>query len=176
MKYVDFHGHHYGIYITFRNAYLHVVLVEDKKKVCDLSFRCYDSIMCLDDKAFAFINMSAIEDVEGLLEKASIKPTGRVKTYNKQEYAEYDFSSLLALHNKTLRRDKIRPGMMNVCEQIAISTSLVYYIYHKKSKDTFHLVTTDGWDLIIDKKYMIKAVKNYNVPVFKSFRKEPFEC
>ena len=114
--------------------------------------------------------------IVGLLEKFGLKTTGRAKTYSKKEYVEYDFSSLLALHNKALKRDKIVPGMINVCEQITVSTSLVYYIYHNKKKDTFHLVTTDGWNFFIDKKYMIKAVKDYNIPVYKSYRKEPFEC
>lgn len=176
MKYIDFEKHHYGMHVTYREASFHAALVENKKLVADLTVKCYNSCSCTNKRAYAFVDMDAVENLEAILAAFKLNQTGRHQTFGGKRLVEYDFTPLMNLHNREMKRDKMLPGVLEVTDSLAFSTSLVYYIYRSSKKDQqYQVVTTDGWIMPIDKKHVAKAVQCFNVPVYKSYRKEPYD-
>ena len=174
MKYVDYNGHHYGLYITYKDAYLYAVLVENNTKVCTLTVKCYQSKICTDKYPFAFVDTNRVEGCEDILKLFGVVPSGRTYKVCSYEYIEFNFKKAIEFNDKEMKRDKVKYGMVEIKDNVTIATSLIYYMYHSKVKGTFNLVTIDGWNYEITEKVLAKLHKEYNVPVYKQFRKEPF--
>lgn len=181
MKYVDFiddNGvhHHYGLYVSYTRSMFNVTLVENKKYVTDLTTIFRKSGANVDGLTTAFVSVSRCPFAERLLEEAGFYKTGR--EYDSNFYGhlvEYDFTKLARFNDKEMHRDKMKPGMVSITDCLSISTSIIYYAYHDKARDAYRIVATTGDRYKLTKEMFVKAIKEYNIPVYKGYRKEPFE-
>lgn len=177
MQYIEFEGHRYGIYVTYVDGFVKLVVVENKQKVCDLTVINRYSRVASFDSGFTFVNVTAVPFAEKLMEALKCEKTGRTDTYLRgEQLVEYDVSSLIKFNNREMKRNQMKKGMVRLYEGRGVSTSVIWYAYHKKDKydDYFIVVTTEGLRIKSPKEFFVKALEEYHIPVYKSFRKEPF--
>lgn len=175
MRYINFEGHHYGFYVSYSEARLKVTLVENKQKVCDLTSFSYYSKIAQFDTGYAFVNVDKIEYAKRLLEELGCKPTGEThKLLDGTTIVEYDFSPLVKFDNREMNRHKMKWGMVEINDGIYVSSSVIYYAHHNKKKNEYRIYTTQSLSWIVPKDKWVAAVRDYNIPVYRSVRKEPF--
>ena len=177
MQYIDFEGHHYGIYVTYVDGFVKLVLVENKQRVRDLTTLTGYTRPATFDTGFTFINVDKIPFAEKLMEALKCEKSGRTYDwFDGTLLVEYDVSSLIKFNNREMKRNQMKKGMVRLDEGRGVSTSIIWYAYHKKDRynDYFIVVTTEGLRIKSPKEIFVKALEEYHIPVYKSFRKEPF--
>lgn len=177
MQYIDFNGHHYGIYLTYVDSRIKLVLVENKQRICDLSSFFATPKLATFDSGYVFVDITKIPVAEELMSALGCVKTGRsVVALNNDMLIEYDVSTLVKFNNREMKRNQMKKGMVLVREGRGVSTNVIWYAYSTKIKkqDTYIFVTTDGLRITSDKEHFEKAIETYHIPVYKSFRKEPF--
>ena len=177
MQYIDFNGHHYGIYVTYVDGFVKLILTENKKRVCDLTSYSGYTRPTTFDSGCVFVNVTKLPFAEELMSALNCEKAGRQYTNNRKELlVEYDVSSLIKFNNREMKRNQMKKGMVQVCEGRGVSTAIIWYAYHtcNKKEEKFVLVTTEGLRLKMEKEFFVRAIATYNIPVYKSFRKEPF--
>lgn len=177
MQYVNFEGHRYGIYVTYVDSRVKLILVENKQKVCDLSSFLVTPRLATFDTGYVYVNTTQLPFAERLMSELKCEKTGReTLALNGNKLVEYNVSQLVKFNNREMKRNQMKRGMIQICEGRGISTSIVWYAYHVKNKreDKYIFVTTEGLKLESPKEFFEKAVETYHVPIYTSFRKEPF--
>ena len=175
MLYVDFEGHHYGLYVKYmQKGKFCVVLTEDNKKVCNLVSPIYQANYVTLYKATGYVNVTKYPFAEKLFEQLHYPKTGKKVSdalYH-EHYVEYDFTSLYKYDNRQLGRHHMKLGMVQIHDCIYVATDSIYYAYYEK--DNIKVVCIDGLIMPTTKEHIEKAIKEYKIPVFKHYRKELF--
>lgn len=175
MLYVDFEGHHYGLYVKYmQKGKLCIILTEDNKKVCDFVSPIYQSNYVTLYKATGYVNVTKHPFLERLCEQLHYKKTGKEvddKLYH-DHYVEYDFTSLYKYDNRQINRHHMKLGMAQIHECIYVGTDSIHYAYY--DKDTIKVLCLDGLIMPTTKELILKAIEEYKIPLLKHYRKELF--
>lgn len=177
MQYINFNGHRYGIYLTYVESRVKLVLVENKQRVCDLSSFLALSKLASFDTGYVYVDVTKLSFAEELMSELKCTKTGReITVLNGDRLIEYDVSSLVKFNNREMKRNQMKKGMVQIAEGRGISTNIIWYGYHLKNKkeDKYIFVTTEGLKIDSPKEFFEKAVETYHIPVYTGFRKEPF--